>query len=58
MCKAFALGQSDAWKPLCVKIMLHAGPSPLAKVLETFVPKDYVTCWAFALSKSVRNLYA
>ena len=30
------------WKPLCLKIMLHAGPSPLAKVLEKFVTGDCV----------------
>ena len=43
-------------KPLCPKIMLHAGPSSLAKVLETFVPKDYIRCRAFALGKSVGKI--
>ena len=32
-------------KPLRLEIVLHAGPSPLAKVLETFVPEDVATLY-------------
>ena len=45
MNRAFALGQSVSETFVPKDVVLHVGPSPLAKVLETFMPKDYAVLY-------------